>query len=353
MNQSMEPVVFAIPGDLHLTLPGLENHRTAMHVIDEINRLVKPDFVQFMGDNVQHATDKQFELFKDLAGRLSVPWYALVGDHDIHDDPEAAGFRRWIGDTYGSMSLDGFRFLRLNTQEAKPVGLSEKQLQWLEAELASARERKERIVIFQHNYPYQIWETFAGPGIDRWRMIVQSSRIAAIFSGHTHYGQIANDGRNVCVVVRSIGDPEGGSAGYAIALVHGEDFAITYRCAHERGPIVLIAHPRETLLALGPEHVVRGRDEIRVRVWSEQPIVAVRARIDVGSWFALKHMGEQTWADELFGERLAKGEHQLTVEASDQSGNLASKTIGFPVDQTGRYTAAPAVRPPVFATNFC
>ena len=68
----------------------------------------------------------------------------------------------------------------------------------------------ERVVIFQHNYPYQIWEDFAGPGIDDWRRSRAKRRVEGIICGHTHYWQVANDGRNVHIATRSIGDPEGG-----------------------------------------------------------------------------------------------------------------------------------------------
>src|SRR3712207_8945028 len=43
------------------------------------------------------------------------------------------------------------------------------------------------------------------------------------------YGQVANDGRNIYVTTRSIGDPEGGSAGYAVMHLEGEDLAFTHR----------------------------------------------------------------------------------------------------------------------------
>jgi 3',5'-cyclic-AMP phosphodiesterase len=97
------PITVVIPGDLHLTDSDLENHRVAHWVVDEINGLIRPDFVQFIGDNVQDATDEQFNLFDELRGRLQVPHFALVGDHDVKGDPTAAGFRRHVGATYGSM----------------------------------------------------------------------------------------------------------------------------------------------------------------------------------------------------------------------------------------------------------
>ena len=144
------------------------------------------------------------------------------------------------------------------------------------------------MVIFQHNYPYQIWETFDGPGIDEWRAIVQTRRIAAIISGHTHYWQLANDGRNIAIATRSIGDPEGGPPGYLIAYFHGDDLAVAYRSVEDRGPIAMITHPREAILATGPAHVVRGPARIRVRTWSEATVTTVRSRVDSQAWINLE-----------------------------------------------------------------
>ena len=102
------PVVIVVPGDLHLTEPDLENVRAAHWMVGEVNDLIRPDFVQFIGDNVQDATEAQFRLFDDLRGRLQVPHFALVGDHDVKGDPEAAGFREHVGEPYGRSRCGGF-----------------------------------------------------------------------------------------------------------------------------------------------------------------------------------------------------------------------------------------------------
>ena len=103
--------------------------------------------------------------------------------------------------------------------------MSPVQVEWFRGEVEAASACGEQIVIFQHNYPYQVWEDFAGPGTDDWRAVVQTRRIAAIVCGHTHYWQVANDGRNVVVATRSIGDPEGGPPGYTIGYIQGDDLA--------------------------------------------------------------------------------------------------------------------------------
>ena len=352
MSDFHKPVVVVVPGDLHLTEPGLDNVQVVHRVVDEVNTLIRPDFVQWIGDNVQDATEDQFQLFDEIRGRLEVPQFALIGDHDIKDDPGATGFGRHIGDPYGTTCLNGFRFIRLNTQESRPAGILAEQIGWLRQELEQADVRGERIVIFRHNYPYQIWEDFAGPGIDDWRGVVQTHRIEAIICGHTHYWQIANDGRNVLVAVRSIGDPEGGPAGYAVLYCRGDDLAATYRSIDDRGPVVLVTHPRERLLATGPRHIVSGPDRVVARVWSSSRVSTVRHRIGNGPWVELELSDDTHWRGWLAVEWLAKGEHSLEVVAVAADGTEGSQWIDFMVDPTGRYTAIPQVRPIVSSTKF-
>ncbi|OJW06407.1 MAG: hypothetical protein BGO49_03410 [Planctomycetales bacterium 71-10] len=346
-------VTFVVPGDLHLTEAGLENHRVALWAVGEINDLIRPDFTLFIGDNVQNATEEQFHLFDELRARLETPHFALVGDHDVENDPEARGFRRHVGETYGSSAVRGFRFIRLDTQQARPLGMSQSQLAWFRGEVDAAIAAGERVVVFQHNYPYQIWEDFDGPGVDDWRNIVQSRRITAIVCGHTHYGQVANDGRNVLVATRSIGDPEGGPPGYTVGHVDGEDLAFLHRSAEDVGPLALVTHPRDALLATGPRHVVAGLDEFRVRTWSASPVTEVVGRLDEGPWFRLAPSGASQWTAPLSGDRLAKGEHVFDAEAADGDGRRGAHRIHFLVDPTGRYTAIPRVRPRVTHTAFC
>lgn len=350
---SSEPITFVIPGDLHLTEHGRENHGVAEWMVREVNELIRPDFVQFIGDNVQDATDEQFRLFDDLRHRVAVPHFALVGDHDVHDDPEASRFRTLIGETFGATTLKGFRFIRLNTQEGRPVGLSHAQIDWFRGQADSAEASGGRIVLFQHNYPYQIWEDYAGPGIDDWRAIVQTRRIAAIFTGHTHYGQVANDGRNISITTRSIGDPEGGPPGYTIVHAEGDDLAVTYRSVRDDGPVVLIAHPRATLLATGATHVVRGEGFVAVRTWSRDPLISARYRVDREEWLELHPRESGLWVGPLPGDRLSKAEHLIEAEVRDLRGRTGCHMIKFMVDPTGRYTAIPATYPDVRETAFC
>jgi predicted phosphodiesterase len=338
---------------MHLEFPDRPNYETALWMAEEVNRLVKPDFVQFAGDNVQHARDPEWELFKTVTGKLSMPWHAVVGDHDAHHDPGCHAFQANVGETYGAYTIGDYRFIRLNTMEFHPLGLTNEQVIWFRYEVDAALARGERVVVFQHHYPFKVFEHFDGPGVDEWRQVMHTRPITALFTGHTHYGQMANDGRNVYIVTRSIGDPEGGAPGYSIVHLDGEDIAVKYRTREDRGPIAMITHPRRLILATTPQHIVTGPDECRVRAWSESEITSAQARIDDGAWSDLQPNEELSWSFPIDGEALEKGEHTLEVRLVDQNQLEAVDRIVFACDLSGRYTAYPLVEPVVKGTKYC
>ncbi|MFL6216840.1 MAG: metallophosphoesterase family protein [Blastocatellia bacterium] len=350
---STKPVVFVWPGDLHLEFTDRPNYQTALWMVDEVNELVQPDFVQFAGDNVQHARENEWSLFKNVTDKLKMPFHALVGDHDAHHDPGCYSYQSHVGATYHAFTVGGYRFICLNTNQYKPLGMSEEQVIWFRYEVDAALARNERAIVFQHNYPFQVWEDFAGPGMEAWREVMQTRPITALFSGHTHYDQVANDGRNVYVATRSIGDPEGGAAGYAIIHLDGDDLAMTYRTIEDSGPVVLITHPRRIILATRAAHIVTGPTDCQVRGWSAVPITSARARIDEGAWSEMRKIGGMTWNFPIPGDTLAKGEHTLEVRLTDQNEAEGTDRITFACDLSGRYNPYPMVEPVVKGTKFC
>ncbi len=364
--KSIDPLILAIPGDLHLTERGLENYRAAQWAIEQFNCLIRPDRVVFIGDNVQDATEAQFDLFQEIIEPLESPFHVLVGDHDVTANKESARFLTRWGITYGEEIVKGYQLYFLNTQEGKPVGMSKDQLVWFEQSLNEASSDPFKTIWFQHNYPYQIWEDFAGPGIEDWRRLAFQARPEAIFSGHTHYLQMANDGRNLHVATRSIGDPEGGRPGFLLVYLHGNDLALAYRTVDDSGPIVLITHPRDELLARDARHIVSEDDRIQARIWSNSQVTHVEAQIDQGSWFSMFSMppsleyqnisNDQSfcdWRAPLNPHFLHKGIHSITVRAETENRESGSQTIEIMVDSTYRFNPIPRVRPMVHSTKFC
>jgi 3',5'-cyclic-AMP phosphodiesterase len=348
------PVTFVWPGDLHLDVAGRDNHTTALWMADEVSTLIRPDFVQFAGDNVQHARDGEWALFAEVTGRLTVPWHALVGDHDAHHDPGCLAYQSRLGDTYKAYTVAGIRFICLNTMQSKPLGMTMEQVLWFRYEVDAALHRGEQVVVFQHHYPFQIWEDFGtAPGMSAWREIMQTRPILAVFSGHTHYGQIANDARNVYVATRSIGEPEGGPAGYAVVTMDASTLAVTYRSVEDRGPLVQITSPRAQILATTARHIVTGPGDGQVRIWSASPVVTVEGRVDGGDWRPYARTRDGRWSGPLPEASLTKGAHVLEVCATDADGASGRNAITFASDITGRFNPVPAVDPVVTSTKFC
>jgi predicted phosphodiesterase len=350
---SSKPVTFVWPGDLHLESADRPNYKVAVWMADEVNELIRPDFVQFAGDNVQHARNNEWVLFQEITSKLKMPFHALVGDHDAHHDPGCRSYQARLGATYHAFTVGKYRFICLNTMQYRPLGLTDEQIIWFRYEVDAAVARGERIVVFQHHYPFQVWEDFTGPGIEEWRNIVQTRPITALFAGHTHYGQLANDGRKVYVATRSIGDPEGGPAGYAIVHLDDDDVALTYRSVEDSGPVVLITHPRRLILATKSAHIVTGPDECRVRAWSNTAITAAKGRIAGGDWTNLQSIGAMTWAFPIAADKLSKGEHTLEVHLTDANKKEGADKITFLCDLSGRYNPYPIVEPIVKETKFC
>ncbi|MGI8889735.1 MAG: metallophosphoesterase family protein [Chthoniobacterales bacterium] len=348
-----EPVTFVWPGDLHLEAEDRPNYKVALWMADDVNELIRPDFVQFAGDNVQHAKQNEWALLKSVTDKLQMPFHALVGDHDAHHDPGCRAYQTRLGPTYHAFTVRGYRFICLNTMQSRPLGLSAEQVIWFRYEADAALARGERVIVFQHHYPFQVWEDFAGPGIEEWRKVVQTRPITALFAGHTHYGQMANDGRNLYLATRSIGDPEGGPAGYAIVHLDGEELATTYRRMEDRGPVALITHPRRVILATKPAHIITGPGECRVRGWSLAEVKSAQGRIDEGDWNDLRKTGDMTWSCPIPGDTLGKGEHSLEVRLTDDQNLIGSDRITFACDLSGRYNAYPMVEPVVKETKFC
>ena len=42
MREDKDLITFVIPGDMHLTKPGLKNHQAASRAVDEVNQLIAP-----------------------------------------------------------------------------------------------------------------------------------------------------------------------------------------------------------------------------------------------------------------------------------------------------------------------
>ncbi len=87
--------------------------------------------------------------------------------------------------------------------------------------------------------------------------------------GHTHYNEMANDGRTIYTTTRSMGQIEEGPPGFSITAIDGDVVSWKFK---ERGPcpFAMITSPSDEELITqphSPRHMVRNNIPIRAILW--------------------------------------------------------------------------------------
>jgi hypothetical protein len=143
------------------------------------------------------------------------------------------------------------------------------------------------------------------------------------------------------ITTTSIKAPRGKDPrGYALVTLDGGRVAWHFVPVDQR-PVVAACNPISKLMATGPEGVVRGTIEVRVKAYDSTKIAGVTASIDGGSPMALKSAGD-LWTVSWDSATARDGEHALKIVATNADGVSASEEFAFLVSQDGKYLAAPA-----------
>lgn len=205
--------------DLHLSAERAYNYRGWKACLDHINA-AQPELVVATGDLVlcdpDHAPDHAF--VRAELGRITAPWAALPGNHDIGDsgpDPYMGQFitaerrGRWLeqfgADRWGR-DLGAWRLLGLNAQLlGSGLELEAEQNDWLAEEVAAAAGRP--LALFLHkplfiDHPDEAdAPIFCVPRAGRARVldILAGGDLRLIACGHNHAYRTASRGRTAIV----------------------------------------------------------------------------------------------------------------------------------------------------------
>jgi 3',5'-cyclic AMP phosphodiesterase CpdA len=155
----------------------------------------QPDAVLLTGDLADHATDEEYELVRELLAPLSAPLYVLAGNHD-----DRAALRRQFGlpgadgePVQYSVDLGPLRLVVLDSKRpGEDSGeLDAERLEWLDSELAGAREQL--TLIAMHHPPLvtgiPVWDDLGLPLADRQalgRVIERHPQVHRLVAGHVH-----------------------------------------------------------------------------------------------------------------------------------------------------------------------
>ncbi len=211
---------FAVISDSHVRLPdateegGYASNRLtierAEYVVRCVNKL-RPDFVVHLGDLVHPIPalpihEAAVERAREIFAGIEADFYALPGNHDIGDKPNAwlpapvveeeshLIFARQWGPLYQSFAANGCCFVCLDTPVLN-AGFARERAQrvWLEETLRRAREQGQRIFVFMH-YPLFICDPAEPTHYDNvdepargWLLgLFARYGVEAVFSGHVH-----------------------------------------------------------------------------------------------------------------------------------------------------------------------
>lgn len=328
-------------GDLHMTLAGEHNYRDLVRIVEEINSAFAHSlaFVYIPGDVADHGGVAEYEVVRQALDTLNVPWCSIVGDHDVHEKSFANFLQFMAAQTHYSFTIGSVTFFALNAFDVPDPGsfiLPSGQLIWLEEGL-KALDHDSSAVLLLHCYPTDLKQ-----GGGRLRELVAQSSVRLVDMGHTHYNEVANDGRTLYTATRSTGQIEEGPAGFSFTNIDGPVISWKFLPLGTL-PVVVITSPADERFITEQNAqalVVKGRVQIRAKAWSTVPVRSMLAKLGGTSVQLSPIAGSQVWEGELQDRSLSDGVYTLAVEMTDEAGKQASDEIRIAIGESTY--AAPA-----------
>jgi Icc protein len=328
-------------GDLHISSKGEQNHLDFLQLIMEANRYMRSDiaFGLLPGDNADDAEADQYDVVERAVSLCAFPIEAIPGDHD-----KAGGNLSLFGDCFRkalprSFTLGRYHLIFLNSVahwQPPRFGLGTRQMEWLRNDLAVAHRLGQMITVFMHAYPSEHQEA------SELSTLFRERGVALVEMGHTHYNELANNGRTIYAATRSTGQIEEGPAGFSLTTLDAGVISWKFKPLSE-WPLVAITSPGDYRLivdAANPAQVVRGKVGVRARVWGEG-IKHLTMALDGNPVRALTATGGCTWGTDWDSAQVADGMHVLSVTAT-AAASQTTDNIRILVNQRGSYT--PPVR---------
>jgi len=216
----------------------------------------------------------------------------------------------------------------------KGFGHGPAQLAYLTEQLQEAASAVERAVLFMHTYPSELGEAAAVVT----RLIRGSDAVRIVEMGHTHYNEVANDGRVIHSATRSTGQIEEGPVGFSVTCLDGDVASWKFKELVSPWPFVMITSPADRAFLTRSAPPVRQPIEIRAKVWDGSGVVKAWCRLGDRKFQPMEPCGDNsTWSLLCNPGELADGEHQLTVWAVNQKGEASKDTINLLIDRAGSY----------------
>jgi len=289
------PLAFAHIGDLHITGAKQRNFSDFMSIVAQIEIECGGmlDFVVLPGDNADNGAPAQYRLIATALKMLSCPVHLIAGDHDMEQGSLDAFYAGLGADRLPkAVTVRGVRCLFVDIVGSGGGGPDFRpgvdQMQWLERELKGVEERGETAALFMHSYPADL----KGDGeAEALNGLIGAHNIALVDMGHTHYNELANDGRTVFAATRSTGQIGEGPVGYSIVTIDGGVVGWRFKALDDPFPFVVVTSPADHRLMRGRDRALTDEYEVHALVFDARPLKTVACRGD-GGWVAMTRAGE-------------------------------------------------------------
>ena len=149
--------------------------------------LLMPDFVVILGDFVKGDTHEDllgeaWNEFERVARVLKMPYYLVIGNHDVQCRSGEKMFRERFGSPYYCFDYGNSHFIVLNSEDKEGRGdISGRQLEWLRKDL-KAHSEAEHIFVFVHR---PLWESERNWNKKIHHLLVEH-KVDMVFAGHNH-----------------------------------------------------------------------------------------------------------------------------------------------------------------------
>jgi hypothetical protein len=316
-------------GDLHMTEAGRQNDRDLQSIVAEINSdfAGSISFVYLPGDVADNGSGAAYLVVRRSLDRLTVPWCAIVGDHDVHEKSHSNFMASMSGSTHYSFTVGNLRFIALNAFDVPHPGsfaIRDEQMLWCARQMEEASEQGQDKIVLLHCYPSEL-----KVGGEKLIELVRRHNVRLVDMGHTHYNEIANDGRTLYTATRSTGQTEEGPVGFSVTNIDG---GITSWRFLESGklPLVVITSPGdERLLTRSDEKERRSEELLRVRakIWGRVKPDRVQACMGESKGSLHQLSGSKVWEGTLLNAEISDGIHTLRVTAEDFEGKITEDSI--------------------------
>jgi hypothetical protein len=167
-------------------------------------------------------------------------------------------------------------------------------------------------------------------GGDEVSRLVREYDVRLVDMGHTHYNEIANNGRTLYSATRSTRQIEEGPVGYSVVNI--DDGVVSWRFV-ELGklPVAVILSPSDERLLTESSETAYGMLKVRAKFWGEAEAVEATAYLG-GQTLPMKRIANsQVWEVDVPSPQ--EGVHPLEVCLRDADGDVATDEIRLAIGQ--------------------